>query len=319
MNNKRISEMFDSLELAPELRDSADYDPERIKAAALRRVHAGAAARPGRRKLMRACLLAAVIACFLSVTAYALVSFGMDVHVSRPGETQTYALYVEDYKTGEIKPQGDITYQAALVLHFDSAEEGRDYYFIPGWLPSEPTETGSAYHVLLDQAADELGIKWPPEDGQLPAVEAKFKELAEARGLTEAESREWLRRCMDGDTEAHDIPYQISIYSPTDLYGRDLLLGANGEKVRLLSDREESGIRVLELTMEREGAEYPLAKVNYVLRYSLTEGWLLITGGTQDLETLAKIAGDVQIVSSDALIKAGEERSGASALGVAFG
>lgn len=319
MNNKRISEMFDSLELAPELEDSADYAPERIKAAALERVHAGAAVRPGRRKLMRACLLAAVIACFLSVTAYALVSFGMDVHVSRPGETQTYALYVEDYKTGEIEPQGDITYQAALVLHFDSAEEGREYYFIPGWLPSEPTETGSAYHVLLGQAADELGIKWPPEDEQLPAVEAKFKELAGARGLTEEESKEWLCRCMEGEPETHDIPYQITICSPTDLYGRDLLLGTNGEKVQLLSDREESGIRVLELTMEREGAEYPLAKVNYVLHYSVTEGWLLMAGGTLDLETLAKIAGDVQIVSSDALIKAGEERSGASALGVAFG
>ncbi len=93
---------------------------------------------PGR-KLGRILLIAAVIVCLLTVTAYATGIFSFSTRV--PDAEETFRIRWDDSEQGYLEWK-----DAKLVLTFPAAAESREVEFRPGWLPFELPDTlaGSA-------------------------------------------------------------------------------------------------------------------------------------------------------------------------------
>lgn len=237
------------------------------------RPEAEAPARPVRRKLLRVCLLAAAIACFLSVTAFAAL-YQMWVQPG-PESPEQYRIWDSD---GE---QQWVTRQPSLELDFSTAPEGNDYFFTPGWLPEEPNHSST----LKDRALGTQGEDYA------------------AYGVTpeEAEELYGYMTCEDAD---EGVLYQISLQSPSQLYQQTYVLGYEGAQVEIVMDETRDSLRQLRLSLDSTGTETGrepdnwARHTNYVLLYNEEEGWLLRVQGTLDLESLARIAGDIRVFRS---------------------
>ena len=88
---------------------------------------------PGR-KLGRILLIAAVIVCLLTVTAYATGIFSFSTRV--PDAEETFRIRWDDSEQGYLEWK-----DAKLVLTFPAAAESREVEFRPGWLPFELPDT----------------------------------------------------------------------------------------------------------------------------------------------------------------------------------
>lgn len=234
-------------------------------------------ARPARRKLLRVCLLAAAIACFLSVTAFATL-YQMWVQPG-PESPEQYRIWDSDGK------QQWVTRQPSLELDFSTAPEGNDYFFAPGWLPEEPTHSSTMKNWILSEQ-EETGEDFA------------------AYGVT-SEEAEGLYGYMTHEDVDEGVLYQISLQSPSELYQQTYVLGYEGAMVEIVMDETRDGLRQLRLSLDSAGTETGqkpdnwAKHTNYVLLYNEEEGWLLRVQGTLDLESLARIAGEVRVFKSD--------------------
>ena len=253
--------------------------------------HRGNAKAPRRSgKTVRVLLLAAVLASLFSITAFAAYLSRMNVQLNQ-GERQIYRW--DDHDTAS---------NPLLVLHFDVPEEGNLYYFQPGWLPLPPDGTGnldssgiySAWSNLKGRASRTAFEEGLDED-------AVLERLAADAGLSQEELEQWYWLCENVPGGSGDIPYQIRIYSPADLYGLSFLVGQTGGAVEIPSEETDEQWTCLTATADYSSlSNMGMDRVNYVFRFQQEEGYLLSVTGTEDPETLNKIADGLKVLKTGA-------------------
>lgn len=348
--DREIIDMLDNYEPELEGMEDLSFSPDRITELTMKKIHSSNTAVFIRRRAWKTVLIAAIIACFMAVTAFAAVYYSMHYRVTEPGETQTYEFPYYDFAKNEYVAK-EYEYHAGMVFSFDSSPDGYRYFVHPDWLPSEPTEQHSFYDVLLAQAVneldlrdyigveitkeirmkaaeiangmgttveeaiemnryqellisalDELGIERPSERYVPKELEEKIAQLAAGHGLTAEESKTWFDRYAADDLENGDIPYQISVFDPPFVYGTDFLLAHNGGEVQIVSETEADGWQELRLSVsytDDSREQDPLSHRNYIFRFNQEEGYLIRVAGTLDMETLGRVAKNIQVWRSN--------------------
>ena len=337
--NKKISDMFDGFQLEPEVTSAVTFDPEKIRKATMARIHRSNTALAARRRIWRTALIAAVIASFLSVTAYAAVVFSMHYRYRQEGETPRYRITL-------VEPDGSViktfTAQpmATLTVRFDTMPESTFYAFRADWLPSDPSYVNTLYNMAWDMARNRLHMPGlPATEEEKQAVDRETAEVLTEMGVTEAEAKTWYTGYDSNTTYTPDtpegptppknvpldIPYQIDLSNSSDLYKLDCLVGGDGGQVELLREETEGDWQTLWLRVsqgdEHHTEDYvnPLCPYGIVLRFNTAEGYLIRVAGTLDCETLHKIAENIQVLRTELETVADREEQGYSFMDLSQG
>ena len=295
--NRDIFDMFDNFELDQEDMTGYKVSADRISQMTLQKIAETKQPASRRRKIWRTALLAAVIACFLSVTAYAAAYFSMHYSYVEKGETYHY-----QYWTPEGYREASYTVSNSYIVSFDTQPVGYLYAFRPTWVPQEPTHSWSLYDEVTGQVlyngADEAAL------------------LAEL-DMTADEAASWYTwfdadEIWDPDAQGpnYDVPYQVWLYGNNALYNTDFAIGDDAydnEDVKVDFVKDEVNGDWHEIWVHVDETETWHAKqnlsflddTNLVLRFNLAEGYLVFVPGTLDLETLHKIAENVEVLRTN--------------------
>ena len=231
------------------------------------------------KKFVRTLLIAAMLATFFSITAFAATFLGRMNYQANLDEKLSYRW--DNHNT---------SFSPALVLNFDMPEEGNLYFFRPDWLPSEPQ--GDPVTGGIFTAYSYLSLKaWGEAEGTL-------EQLIAQSGLSEEELEQWYYRCENAPAYGK-IPYQIQILSPFRLYAYDFLVGQYGGHAEIVSEQSEGEWYKLDVAITyEEGSHGDDDLVNYIFRFNQEEGYLITVFGTEELATLDKIADHIQVVKT---------------------
>ena len=240
-----------------------------------------AAPRRVRRRLGSALLIAAVLLSLFTITAYALGLFRVETKELSPENAEEQKWVFTDSEGKELR-WGDHC-EHGFCFYSCGDESPHRAEFRPGWLPQEPT------------------FWYPGAD------------ISKGSPVWDPDNVEWLEYLLDErqretdffpEPGIHDIgiPYLVTVnYAFQDHY---LVFNGACEIVRHETwDRFE----VYELSCEKEihlspgvtDREDVISRENYVLLFSLDEGFMINIGGTSDLETLERIARELEIRSTD--------------------
>ena len=316
--NKNIFDMFDNFEIEPE--DMAGYNisADRISERTLQKLGQTKKAQPKRRKIFRIALIAAVIACFMSVTAYAAAYFNMHYRYVEKGGTYSYR-----YWTPEGYMDASYTVSSSYIVSFDTQPDGYMYVFRPTWVPLEPTAVTTVYGWAEDEARFKLGMAAPAEtQEEKTAVKAGTEELLSRLGMTAQEAETWYTsydadQIYVEDVLGADIPYKIELYSNSDLYNGDFAIGDDpyeneGVRVDFVKDEVDGDWHEIWAHVDETETEHskvfrsPLDETNFVLRFNLAKGYLVYVPGTLDFDTLHKIAENVEVLRTELRLEIGD-------------
>ena len=186
-----------------------------------------APAKPRRaRPLLRTVLLAAALSLLLGATAYAAFRGTMGHRAPSPTDKPGYYLT----NAGE---SGNETLEfnwgdAAMLLHFEAADEGVRHLFRLGALPEGVTAAGQS-------AVPRRIVEEPDRDPQFPPKtevdEAKLKEM----GLTEEEAEKWTLRAAECWRDG-EFAMRIDLMDVDILTNHDLVLGWLGGEASVVKE-----------------------------------------------------------------------------------
>lgn len=258
----RISDLMD--DCCPEgveLGAADEQLTQRIKAEVLNKIKDGDRT-PRRRNVTRILLLAAVIATLMTATAFAAGLFGMHRETVPAGEIPSgYWRFYDD--TGKLVEEQKLVYpDAGLVFTFTGPDRPRYQLEIkPGWLPE-------GEHYVECFRSDYAGDGWGNGFGAF---------------------------C------SHDhIPCQIFAYE-VDTRGRMSVL--NAEPVTIEEENWDTW-KVTKVVADYSSTEWSrlnkyLSIVNYILMFDEEQGILAIVQGEDSMDTLEKIAKNLEIRETD--------------------
>lgn len=293
--NKRISDMFDSFENEKSEPDcNENFDAGKIREMTMRKINSSAHGVNHKRKAMRTILIAAVIICLLTVTAVAL---GGMIYVE-PEEKEVFVLELNGENEGKTMVFDEI----ALILRCETDKECSDVFFKAGWLPEEPNERRAVNPLYLFEAGLGHGDNMELYDEKLYSEELKkYRSNLEKAGLSEKEAENWYY--FVGLTLERDIPYQIAIYTGDYLYKRDLTLGTYGGEVKIVKEAVLNNFQLLEVAVDLTDSQIYKNRdwitketmPNYIFLFDQEKDCLVKIGGTLDMETLEKIAENIEL------------------------
>ena len=234
-----------------------------------------------RRRIGSTLLIAAVLISLFTITAYALGLFRVEPSELTKENAEDQMWIFTDSEGNEMR-WGDRC-EHGFSFYFSGEETPRRVEFRPGWLPQEPTF-------------------W------FPGVD-----IDKGSPVWDGENVGWLEYLLDErqketnffpEPGIHDvgIPYLVTInYAFKDHY-----LVFNGA-CDIVKHENWDQFEVYELTCEKEihlrpgvtDREDVISRENYVLLFSLDEGYMINVGGTSDLETLEHIARELEIRTTD--------------------
>ena len=267
------------------------------------RIGDSASARHTKRKIVRTLLIAAAIACFMSITAFAAFYFNMQ-YGPGPEEPKRYRIWDDVNESGTVREQW-VEAQPTVVFNFSTVPEANEYYIRANWLPSEPDHAMTLLGAIQWEAKKALfqeGLS--DEEITEERLNDATGRMLEEYGVTQEEAETWYSRY---DTETmEDIPYQVYISSPVDLYNKEFRLGFAGSVVEIVRDETHDGLHEMRFTLDNSqtdhGLAYPQDKVNhlvnYILLYSEEEGYLIHIQGTLDMDTLARVAENLEVLKT---------------------
>ena len=257
----RISDLVDSCPEGVELGAVDEQLTERIKAEVLNKIKSGDR-QPQKRNGTRILLLAAVIATLMTATAFAAGIFGMRRETVPAGEVPSgYWRFYDD--EGKLVEEQKLVYpDAGLVFTFTGPDRPRYQLEIrPGWLPE-----GEHYDQCFrsDYAADGWG------------------------------------NGFGAFCSCDHIPCQIFAYE-VDTRGRMSVL--NAEPVTIEEETWDQW-RVTKVVADYSGTEWSSLNkywsiVNYILMFDEEQGILAIVQGEESMDTLEKIAQNLEIRETD--------------------
>jgi len=223
------------------------------------------------RKIWSTVLVAAIIISLLSATAYALGLFRMRVQ-ELEADTSREGNYwiIHDENGNELSIQVGDKLLHGLSFAFGGDAVANQVEFHLNWLPEDSkiswvaTENGGWHQYLIDDREQETD--WYPEEGVFDAA----------------------------------IPYLIT----AEYAYNDHVLVLNGA-CEIVKQEQWEGFEVYEVKCAKdiwEGNGTPegrhlVSYENYVLMFSLEEGYMINVGGTADMETLEHIARELEVRS----------------------
>lgn len=225
------------------------------------------------RRFSRIILLAALISALMIGTAYAAGLFSLQER--RPaGEDESFTIHYSESPSGEIT-WTDIEY----IFRFGGLSECRGVRFKPGWLPFEPN----------------LEFNEMDADGYYGRLVSE--------GAPEVDS-----------TSYNYQPYMVEVYYAPQFNTEDgamILMDQKPEEITEEKWREDT---VLKFTASKHLAKRvsPIddrtipERTNYyyfVIRFSESSGYIVVTSGTSDMETVEHVARELEIRQTDEIIK----------------
>lgn len=298
--NKKISDLFDSYDGEINMEEKTMFEPERIKANTLSKIKREKI-RPVRRRLKRTLLIAAAVACFLAVPAYA-VARQMNYRFLEEGEKLKYTIVTDKLinkdDSGYHYEEKDMAFEnATMVIKFEGREESKEYCIKANWLPEDYPCIASTYSMHL--AFANLYQAHPGEYGTKP------EEALKEAGMTEEEANEW---CLGYDCDAMidgvNMPlYEVSIIQPTDLYVKDIIIGPYGGEAEIVKEDKFKSWQMLEVCHRWDS----YAEQHILFLYDLDEEYLIMLVGTVDFATLEKIAENLEVKETERTIHSVEQ------------
>ena len=197
----------------------------------------------------------------------------------------------------------------AMYLSFDVADSGKQHLIKAGWLPE-----------LEDDADDVLDynqsfynyLSFQTEFLQPSDIYAlDVGELVEISGLTEDEAQNvWFTEIQIQTSDAY--PYRIEIFDNFELYGRDLIQGAYGAEALSVEEGKLNGLQMIKACIDYSNLydksnfdeetwaliEKSIIK-NYIYLFDNECEYMICVSGTSDMETLEKIAENVEVFETD--------------------
>ena len=234
-----------------------------------------------RRNVWSTMLIAAVLVSLFTITAYALGLFRVEpIELTKENAEDQMWLFTDS--EGKEMRWGDHC-EHGFCFYFGGEEAPHKAEFRPGWRPQDPTFWIPGTDISKGSPV------WDP--GNVGWMEYLLDER---------------QRETDFFPEPgiHDvgIPYLVTInYAFKDHY-----LVFNGA-CEIVKHETWDRFEVYELTCEKEihlrpgvtDREDVISRENYVLLFSLDEGYMINVGGTSDLETLEHIARELEIRTTD--------------------
>lgn len=234
-----------------------------------------------RRRLGSTLLIAAVLISLFTITAYALGLFRVEPNALTPEDAENGKWIFTDSEGNEMR-WGDRC-EHGFSFYFGGDQAPHKVEFRPGWLPQKPT----FWYPGVD--IDKGSPVWDPENVG------------------------WMEYLLDDrqrETEffpepgVHDvgIPYLVTVnYAFADHY-----LVFNGA-CEIVKHETWGAYEVYELTCEKEihlnpgvtDRENVISRENYVLLFSLEEGYMINVGGTLELESLEHIARELEVRATE--------------------
>ena len=221
------------------------------------------------RRVSRTLLLAAIISLFLVGSAFAAGIFSL--RESRPAKAdETYSIHLSESPTGFLTWH-DLKY----VFTFDGLEECRAVKFKPGWLPFQPV------------------YSTPDEEG--------FYTHLVSEGAPEVDFR-----------SSNYQPYRVDVYYVPQFAAEDgamlLMYQTPGE---ITEERwGDETVLKFEATQHFEARESPAGSFPehtdhyyFVIRFSEAEGYIVVTSGTSDMETVEHVARELEIVQTGETVR----------------
>lgn len=224
------------------------------------------------RRLSRIVLLAALISALMIGTAYAAGLFTL--RERRPAATdETYTIHYSESPSGKLT-WSDIEY----VFRFGGLDECRAVKFKPGWLPFAPN----------------------PEYNRVDA-EGYYRRLV-SEGAPE----------VDSTTENYQ-PYMVELYYAPQFSTEDGAMILMDQKPGEITEEKWGEDTVLKFAATRHREERVISPeltvpektfcYYFVIRFSETNGYIVVTSGTSDMETVEHVARELEIRQTDEIVR----------------
>lgn len=232
----------------------------------------------GLRKTGRILLIAAVIACLFTATAFAAGLFSVSTRVPDPKET--FQIHWDDSENGYLEWS-----DAKLVLTFPDVGESREIEVRPGWLPFElPSRLAGSLpwdHLSKEtwfQRFASESLCFPDESGNLPEMFQGISQPILIQLYSMAQFRGdgamlMLYQSPSDLTEEHWDDMNVDVLS---FHGRQHF--------------DERYVEALGKTIEAYDIEY-----DYVLLSNAEAGWVIEVCGQLGMDTVRKVARNLEI------------------------
>ena len=250
-----------------------DADEKYLEEIRMLHTDAAAHAAKNKRRLSRTVLIAALIAVLFTVSAFAVGYFTMNGRKGEAGEK----FRVEWSES----PRGYLEWtDMKYIFRFTGPEECHGAQFKEGWLPFAPNEERNAW------ACDAEG--WRTE---------LVSEMAEG---------------VDSTSENYQ-PYSVHLYyAPQFLNGGVLMLldqtpgeiieerWGDEQVMEFVATRHQDAIDNDEIGLHREEKDL---HYYFVIRFHPDKGYILVVNGTSDMETVERVAREIQIRETEEIIR----------------
>lgn len=243
------------------------------------------------RRTARLTLLVAAVLLLFGAAAYAAGLFRVAAEELRPDASTPQFWLLHDENGDEISLFVGDEFEHALAFSFSGDTPPREVEFRPSWLPEAPT-------FWLPEAQPNPDPNGTPTLDWCPGEDDWYRYLIDDR---EQEARDtW----TDGDGEVNaGIPYLIVVEYAFDKQ----ILVLNGE-TEIVKHEFWEDFEVYEIRCAKdiylpgpEGGErqHVQSWENYVLLFSLTDGYMINIGGTLPMEELEHIARTLEVRVTD--------------------
>ena len=238
------------------------------------------------RRTMRTLLLAAVLVCLLTATAFATGLFDIK---DRPAEkNETYTIH---WGESEYMPEGSVTWKdLKYVFKFEGPEESRKVEFRPGWLPFEPNEAVNAWSKTEDGWYTRLVSEGTPE--------------------------------VDSFSNNYQ-PYCVEVYYAPQFYndGAMILMYATPDEI---TEEDWGEYKVMKFHAEQvipanEYREKTHLNYYYVILFNQDNGEIVVVAGTSDMETVEHVAKEMEIRQTDEIVRSSDFENNAVFIDVGQG
>lgn len=241
-----------------------------------------------KRKISGMILIAAVIAALLATTVFAVNYFTM--HGRKAYDGEKYQIHWDE--SGTFLEWTNLTY----VLKFDGAEECKGAEFKEGWLPFAPNEEVNAWACDADGWRTRLVSECAPE--------------------------------VDSTSDNYQ-PYRVELFYAPQFLNDGALLMLDQTPGEITEEQwGEEQVMKFEATSHQDAIDIPERDIHipakdmhyyFVLRFHPEKGYIVVTSGTSDMETIEHIARELGIRETDEIIRSSDFQNNCTFIDVGQG